>query len=73
MNQNNTKMNNNNTTDNIKYEKGNYGEHPENLKHMTDKELEYYYYQKSDDESCHKRIKYAKRCVRDYRAKIIVK
>ena len=70
MNQNNTKMNNNNTTDNNKYEKG---DDTENLKHMTDKELEYYYYQKSYDESCHKRIKYAKRCVRDYRAKIIVK
>ena len=70
MNQNNTKMNNNNTTDNNKYEKG---DDTENLKHMTDKELEYYYYQKSHDESCHKRIKYAKRCVRDYRAKIIVK
>ena len=70
MNQNNTKMNNNNTTDNNKFEKG---DDTENLKHMTDKELEYYYYQKSYDESCHKRIKYAKRCVRDYRAKIIVK
>lgn len=39
----------------------------ESLEEMTDEELEYHYYQMSDEESVHKRIKEAKRHVRDFR------
>jgi hypothetical protein len=64
---------NNSQPDNIKNTTGKCDKEPENLINMTDNELEYYYFQRSDEESFRKRIKEAKKCLQYYRANMTSK